>query len=77
MAELGQRDGVRVNAVNPGRIRTDRLSSNIARMAELHGVSEELATRQLLAECGIERFGTPEEIATVVTFLASGRASYM
>jgi NAD(P)-dependent dehydrogenase (short-subunit alcohol dehydrogenase family) len=77
LAEIGQRDGVRVNAVNPGRIETDRLSGNIERLAQLHGISRDESAQQLLDECGIKRFGRPEEIAWAVAFLASARASYM
>lgn len=76
MADIGKRDGVRVCAVNPGRIKTDRLTRNIQRIAESSGVSIEEATAQLLKECGIKRFGTPDEIGQAVAFLASGAAAY-
>jgi 3-oxoacyl-[acyl-carrier protein] reductase len=77
LAEIGERDGVRVMAVNPGRIQTDRLSSNIVRLAELHKISREESEKRLLAELGIKRFGRPEEIAWAVAFAASDRAAYM
>lgn len=77
MAEIGDRDGVRVMAVNPGRIETERLSANIARLAEMHGVSREDAAAGLLAELGVKRFGRPEEIAWAVAFALSDRAAYM
>ncbi|MBN3807634.1 SDR family oxidoreductase [Paraburkholderia sp. Ac-20347] len=76
MADLGKRDGVRVCAVNPGRIRTERLERNIERIAGAHGIAPEDASARLLAECGINRFGEPEEIGRAVAFLASPAASF-
>jgi 3-oxoacyl-[acyl-carrier protein] reductase len=76
MADIGKRDGVRVCAVNPGRIRTERLTRNIQRIAESSGVDTEAATTLLLKECGIKRFGTPDEIGQAVAFLASGAAAF-
>jgi NAD(P)-dependent dehydrogenase (short-subunit alcohol dehydrogenase family) len=76
MADIGKRDGVRVCAVNPGRIKTDRLTRNIQRIAESSGLDTEEATARLLKECGINRFGTPDEIGQAVAFLASGAAAF-
>ncbi|GAB2875041.1 SDR family oxidoreductase [Paraburkholderia jirisanensis] len=76
MADLGKRDGVRVCAVNPGRIRTDRLERNIQRIAQGLSVTPEEATAMLLKECGINRFGTPDEIGQAVAFMASSAASF-
>jgi NAD(P)-dependent dehydrogenase (short-subunit alcohol dehydrogenase family) len=76
LADLGKRDGVRVCAVNPGRIETERLHRNLDRIAGLSGISRAQAARKLLDECGIERFGTPQEIGYAVAFLASDKANY-
>jgi 3-oxoacyl-[acyl-carrier protein] reductase len=77
MAHLGVRDGVRVNAINPGHIETERLGRNIARLAQLRGISAEQARAGLLAACGTARFGRPDEIAAAVAFLASDQASFV
>lgn len=77
MAAIGQADGVRVNAINPGRIETDRLAYNIERLAASRGISTAEATAELLRASGIRRFGTPEEIAAVAAFMVSPRAAYM
>jgi NAD(P)-dependent dehydrogenase (short-subunit alcohol dehydrogenase family) len=76
LAERGLKDGVRVNAVNPSSIATERLESRIRTLACEQGV-DEAAARKLMAEAlGVARFGAPEEIAAVVAFLASSVASY-
>ncbi len=63
--ELGGK-GIRVNAVLPGMVVTD-MSSRIRKRA-----GEELLKRTPLG-----RFGEPAEIADLVVFLASDRASYI
>ena len=64
--EVGS-DGVTVNSIAPGRIET-------ARLAEVYvnrSAADDLATIPL------RRFGRPREVADVVCFLASDRASYV
>lgn len=77
MAEIGIGDGVRVNAINPGAIETDRLAPRIERYAAAKGISLEAARRLLPQEMGVARFGSVEEIADAVCFLASRRAAYL
>jgi NAD(P)-dependent dehydrogenase (short-subunit alcohol dehydrogenase family) len=77
MAHLGTREGVRVNAINPGHIETERLTRNVARLAQARGITCDDARASLLAACGTLRFGRPEEIASAVAFLASDKASFV
>ena len=77
LADRGVADGVRVNAINPGSIRTDRLTRRIAVIAEEFGLDMEAAARRLAAETGVTRFGEPSEIAAVAAFLCGAEASYM
>ena len=77
MADQGVTDGVRVNAINPGHIATDRLLRNFDRMAADQGVTRDQAADQLLAGCRTERFGRPQEIGAVTAFLASAQASFV
>jgi 3-oxoacyl-[acyl-carrier protein] reductase len=77
LADSGVRDGVRVNAINPGSIRTDRLTARIRQLANEKGVTEEEAARQMTARLGVARFGEPAEVADAVAFLASDRAAYL
>lgn len=77
LADLGIRDGVRVNAINPGSIATERLQIRLQNYAKTNNVSLEEAARRLPREMKIERFGDPVEIARAVTFLASPQAAYI
>ena len=65
-------DGIRINAVAPGEVRTPMLSSQRATppsAADLEAMADATIPMKRLAE--------PEEIANVVVFLASNDASYM
>ncbi|MGZ8868174.1 MAG: SDR family oxidoreductase [Thermoanaerobaculia bacterium] len=76
LADRGVRDGVRVNAVNPSSIRTDRLNERVNQVARERGVGADAAANEMASAMRIARFGEPEEIAAVVAFLASPRAGY-
>ena len=77
LADRGVRDGVRVNAVNPGSIATERLQIRIRNYARDRNITVEEAARQLPQEMKVARFGDPDEIARAVAFLASPQASYI
>ena len=70
-------DNILVNVVAPGRIYTDRLRGGITKRAAEKGISEEQEATQSAADIPLKRFGTPEEYANMVVFLASDRASYV
>lgn len=69
--------GVRINVVNPGLTATDRLHEGLAAESRLSGKPVE----QLLAErtkaMPLGRIAQPGEIADLVVFVASPRASYL
>jgi 3-oxoacyl-[acyl-carrier protein] reductase len=69
LAETGLRDGVQVNCVNPGPVRTARLEIRLAKIAAQRGVTREQALEIFLAEEKIARVAEPEEIAALVTFI--------
>jgi NAD(P)-dependent dehydrogenase (short-subunit alcohol dehydrogenase family) len=77
LADRGVRDGVRVNAVNPSSIATERTQLRIDRLAAERGIAPQQAADELARQLRVARFGTPQEIARVVAFLASDAASYM
>ncbi len=77
LADRGVYDGVRVNAINPGSISTERLQTRIRSFAAEHNLDQSQAAQQMAKNMGIARFGTPEEIARSVAFLASPMNGYI
>lgn len=70
--------GVRVNVVSPGFIETDAATRMIERMADKDGSDYAAARQKLMDMLGgipLGRPNTPEEVAELVAFLASDRAS--
>jgi NAD(P)-dependent dehydrogenase (short-subunit alcohol dehydrogenase family) len=76
LADRGVNDGVRVNAINPGSIATDRLTVRVRKLAEEQGLSDAEALEAMARQQRIARFGQPEEIANLVAFLASPLSAY-
>jgi 3-oxoacyl-[acyl-carrier protein] reductase len=76
-AEPGIKDGVQVNSVAPGAVITGRRRSFFERWAPAHNLTVEDAIKKFPAEAGITRFGKPEEIADLLSFLVSPTAKWM
>ncbi len=76
LADRGVVDGVRVNAINPGAILTDRLHGRIKKLATDKGLELDGAATELAHSMKVTRFGDPAEIAAAVAFLASRVAGY-
>src|SRR4051812_48497082 len=76
LADRGVRDGVRVNAINPGSIATERLQIRLDRFAADQGIDAAAAAERMAQSQGVARFGDPAEIARAVAFLASPQAAY-
>ena len=73
------KDGIRVNAIQPGRIKTDRivqLDTDTAKRTgkSLEEVQKEWETSGVIP---LGRYGDPKEFAAAAVFLASERASYI
>jgi 3-oxoacyl-[acyl-carrier protein] reductase len=69
--------GVTVNCVVPGRIHTERVDEIDAANAKRQGVDVTAVAAQSRATIPVGRYGTPEEFAAVVAFLASAPAAYV
>jgi 3-hydroxybutyrate dehydrogenase len=60
------------NCVNPGYVRTPLVTKQIADQARTHDISEEKVVEDvLLKESAIKRLAEPEEVASLVAWLAS------
>ncbi len=68
---------IRVNSVSPGRTLTSLWIERAAKLAQERGVSPDDVIREFTHEIPMGRFGQPEEIAAMVVFLASHKASYV
>lgn len=76
-ADLGQTQGVRVNAMNPGHIQTGRLEARVQATMKAQNISREEAVKRDVAHLGINRFGDPREIGDLAAYLCSPRAAFM
>jgi 3-oxoacyl-[acyl-carrier protein] reductase len=71
-------DGIRVNAIQPGRISTERIAELDADTAKREGIPiEKVQERFEKGVIPLGRYGRPEEFAAAAVFLASPRASYI
>ena len=67
--------GVTSNCVNPGYVRTPLVTKQIADQARTHNIGEdEVVTEILLKESAVKRLVEPEEVGSLVGWLASPHA---
>ncbi|MGG5172231.1 3-hydroxybutyrate dehydrogenase [Pseudarthrobacter sp. J1738] len=72
----GGEHGVTSNCVNPGYVRTPLVEKQIVDQAAVHGIPEsEVLAQVMLTESAIKRLVEPEEVAALVTWLASDTAA--
>lgn len=70
-------EGIRVNCVAPGRTLTPLWTKRATQMASERSISEQSVLEEFSQDIPLQRFGKPEEVAVMVVWLASPRASYV
>ena len=71
-AELGP-DGIRVNAIQPGIVKGERIDRVMANKARARGISVEAMTREALSVVSMRTMVTPQQIADQIVFICSER----
>jgi len=69
--------GIRVNAVCPGNVDTKMFHALVQQVASTKKKSPDEVLQELLSTVPLNRLARPDEIASVIAFLASDDASYM
>jgi acetoacetyl-CoA reductase len=67
LAQEGARAGITVNVVAPGYIGTEMVMA----------IDEKVLNERIIPQIPVGRLGTPEEMARIVTFLASDEAGFI
>src|SRR5262245_58551174 len=69
LADAGLADRIRVNAINPGTIRTQRFRTRLEALARETGTDDADAEQQYVQRAGIMRIGEPEDVAELAAFV--------
>jgi NAD(P)-dependent dehydrogenase (short-subunit alcohol dehydrogenase family) len=77
LAEQYGPSGILINGVNPGPVATSRWDMLEKQLASDKGITQEEAHALALKSLPLGRLCTAEEVADVVVFLTSERASYV
>jgi len=70
-------EGIVINAVNPGPTRTERWNTLMTNLAASAGRTVDDVEGDFMSKIPMARLGEPEEIARIITFLASDAAANM
>jgi NAD(P)-dependent dehydrogenase (short-subunit alcohol dehydrogenase family) len=77
LAEQYGPKGIRVNTVNPGPVETDRWDGLEKAFARDKGCDQQTAHDLAVSSIPLGRICTPQEVANLVAFVASPRASFL
>jgi NAD(P)-dependent dehydrogenase (short-subunit alcohol dehydrogenase family) len=66
-----------VNAINPGRVKTDRLKQLLADEARQYGGDMDATLEAIARKSNIVRLGEPEDVANLAAFMVSPESRYM
>ena len=77
MSDVGIRDGVQVNAINPGSIRTGRLQTRLESIVKEQKIDLETAERLFLQESKATRIGEPDDVANLVAYIVGKEGRFL
>jgi NAD(P)-dependent dehydrogenase (short-subunit alcohol dehydrogenase family) len=77
LAEAGIHDGVQVNSVNPGTVRTDRLKLRLETIVKEQGIDLATAERRFVEGSAVTRIGEPDDIAALVAFIVGPEGRFL
>jgi NAD(P)-dependent dehydrogenase (short-subunit alcohol dehydrogenase family) len=69
--------GIRINSINPGLVVTDRLVEGFNAQSRMTGESFDALMAAATAKAPMGRLAVPEDLASVVLFMASKQAGYI
>ena len=77
LADLGKDDHVQVNCIHPILVETERQWKRIRAEVERTGEPEDKVRERFCRAIGLMRYGTVEDVADLVTFIVSSRATWL
>lgn len=77
LADVGRSEGVQVNAIDPGRVETERLWRRIRERVKTSGKDEAAVRNEFQKEFNITRFGTVEDVGSLVAYIASPHGRWL
>jgi NAD(P)-dependent dehydrogenase (short-subunit alcohol dehydrogenase family) len=77
LADLGLRDGIRVNTINPGTIRTQRFEARLDTLAQEKGGDPAATGAEFVHSAGITRIGELEDVAALAGFALGPEGSLL
>jgi 3-oxoacyl-[acyl-carrier protein] reductase len=77
LSDLGAKDGILVTGVSPGPVKTERWDSLLRQQAEAAGQDVFTFEKAHSAALPLGRIALPEEVADLICFLASARATFL
>jgi 3-oxoacyl-[acyl-carrier protein] reductase len=77
LADRGKADGVRVNCIHPSLVETERQWRRLRAEVARTGLAEDKVREAMCRETGIIRYGTVDDIADLVVFIVSSRATWL
>jgi 3-oxoacyl-[acyl-carrier protein] reductase len=77
LADLGKTDGVQVNTIHPSYVETERFWRRIKADMASTGKSEAEVREWHRQDINVTRFGTPEDIGSMIAFMVSPRGRWL